>query len=219
MSKEDGKKDISVVFSDLEGTLLREEDGDFDPQQFQSLIGKIHTFLSQTSTELKFVIVSPIESKYMVPLLDKLDDEFHAFNKEHNTRYKIDVAACYKESDTMDNLPNNILPILDDRAGKKRVVDYLTDSLGYRFNIMNTIYMGNGRNDVDSIDFLRSKYKDHAFTICPQNSRNKLKANPKNYIGEETDLSGLNNGFDKLLSDLNMLEQSNPDDHDDHDDR
>lgn len=204
------KPNITVVFSDLEGTLLAEETGTFDPNEFQTLINKIHSFLTYTSTELKFVIVSPIESHIIQPILEDLNNVFHEFNKENDTKYQVDFAACYSDKDDMDKLPNNILPILSATVGKERVVNYLTDSLGYRFNINNTIYMGNGRNDIASIDFLKGKYRESAYAICPENSKSWLRKNPSLYHGQGTDLAGLNDGFDKLLTDLRKKDEQDP---------
>ena len=196
------KPNITVVFSDLEGTLLTEETGSFDPNKFQSLISNMHSLLTETSTELKFVIVSPIESRLMQPILEDLNSEFHKFNKTNGTRYQIDFAACYNDATDMDRLPNNVLPILSANVGKERVVNYLTDSLEYRFNILNTLYMGNGRNDIASINFLKNKYRKNAYAICPENSKSWLRANPYIYHGRGTDLDGLNDGFNQLLIDL-----------------
>lgn len=200
------KKDVTIIFSDLEGTILREKDQDFSPEQFQLLINKIHKFLSITNTQLSFVILSPIEAKYMIPIVERIQNEFDNFNMKNGTRYSIDFAACYKESDDIRDLPKYILPMLDGIAGKKRVVNYYVEEAGRRTNIRNTIYMGNGRNDIDSVEYLRAKYRENAYTICPRNSRTKLRTNPRNFIGEETDLKGLISGFDKLL---NLVQDKN----------
>ncbi len=203
------KQNISVIFSDLEGTLLSEETGTFDPSKFQTLISNMHSFLTETSTELKFIIVSPIESHLIQPILENFNSEFHRFNKTNGTRYQIDFAACYDDATDMDRLPNNILPILSANVGKERIVNYLTDSLGYRFNISNTLYMGNGRNDIASINFLRNKYRKNAYAICPENSKSWLRNNPKIYHGKGTDLDGLNDGFNQLLIDLKRKYEEN----------
>ena len=200
--------DSTIIFSDLEGTLLNEENGTFDPQKFQTLLNKIHQFVTKTSTLLHFAIVSPVEVKFLKPILEELEDEFHKFNKLNNTNYRINIAACYDDrSHDMDRLPNNILPMLKiedgNEVGKKRIVDYLTDSLGYRFNIKYAVYMGNGRNDIASMKFLRNMYRDNAFIVCPENSRTEIKNNSTYYAGKGEDLDGLISGFDKVLSVLN----------------
>ena len=44
-------------------------------------------------------------------------------------------------------------------------------------------------------------------SICVQNiERMQLRTNPRNFIGEETDLKGLISGFDKLL---NLVQDKN----------
>lgn len=194
----------TIIFSDLEGTILEEITGRFDPEKFQELLSKMHQFVTEASTLLHFVIVSPVEPKFVQPILEQMEDVFHKFNKLNHTNYRIDFAACYKNRDQdMDKLPNNILPILKiedgNEVGKKRIVDFSTDSLGYRFNIKYAIYMGNGRNDIESMKFLRSKYRNNAFVICPENSRAEIKNHHSNFAGRGEDLDGLIDGFDKVL--------------------
>ena len=212
------KENITVVFSDLEGTLIDSakkidtKESKIDSDKFLKLIENIHKFLQLTETKLIFAIVSPIEAKYMEPILEEIDELFFQFNKEHNTKYKTELAACYKENNPDKNFAKAILPILNNCTGKKAVVDTMTDSLGYRFNIKNTIYMGNGRNDISSVEFLHGKYKENAFTICPQNSKTKLRENPRNYIGDGEALEGLNSGFEKIFDYLKSKSLNTPND-------
>ena len=208
MDKPNNKPNITVVFSDLEGTLLDEEFGKLDAKEFRTLVKNFDVFSKKTNTQIIFVIVSPVEQEFMAPLLEQIEDEFFKFNSENGTTYKIELAACYKphkQDEYSNNMANNILPMLDHNAGKRRVVDWLTDSLGYRFNIQNTIYMGNGANDIDAINFLQGKYKDHSYTICPLNSKSRLRTNRRCVIGNGVDIHGINDGFSQVLS---SLEQS-----------
>lgn len=217
MDKQNNKPDITVVFSDLEGTLIDEELGKLDTKEFRTLINNFDAFSKKTNTQIKFVIVSPVEAKFMIPILDQIDTEFFKYNSENGRTYKIDLAACYKphnQDEYSNNLPNNILPMLDHNSGKRRVVDWLTDSLGYRFNIQNTIYMGNGANDIPAIDFLQGKYKENSYTICPLNSPPKLRSNRRCVIGFREGIYGINDGFSQVLS---SLEKSTDISHDDDD--
>ena len=164
-------------------------------------IKKIDEFISIYSTELRFVILSPIEVKYMIPITEKIQEEFDKFNSKHGRSFSIDLAVCFKEDDVdIDRLPKYILPMLDGIfKGKEHAVTYYIDTIQRSYNVKNTLYFGNGRNDIEAMKYLREKFAPNAFIICPKNSRTVLRNNPNYITGDGPDLTGINSGLGGLI--------------------
>ena len=61
--------------------------------------------------------------------------------------------------------------------------------------LIMAIYCGNGRNDLDAMDYI--KRLKQGFIVCPKNSRHEAKAKTT-LVSDKTDLLGITDGISKI---------------------
>ena len=216
------KKKIILLFLDLEGTILREEDGLYDDEEMYYFLEQIDKLQKSTNAQVKMHLVSPVYKDVMEKIMDKIDMNIHSYNRIHrgNAYIKeIEGAACYPEEGVQSEEfeGDRIVPLkkpIDSndfdtaRYGKAHYARSWYEA--YDENIYTDIgmciYCGNGRNDIAAIDYVNSR--KNGFAVCPNNSRTDAKKRAF-YVSAKTDLPGITEGIGAINQ---CIEKRNIDD-------
>lgn len=205
-----------LIFSDLEGTILREEDGQYDENEMQEFIAQVDKMQQIAEAQVKIHLVSPVFKDVMKDVMDRIDDSIGRYNSKNQPVRKVltlEGGAAYPETQMLETSGSNTY-LKDVRIAELRrprdTSDYDLATYG-KMNYVRSwyesyenredrdlllaIYMGNGRNDFKAIDYLTSKRQ--GIVICPANSRRQIKARAFN-ASEERDLPGLTDGLSKI---------------------
>lgn len=213
---ENEKQKIIILYSDLEGTILRESDGKYDDADMYNFLSQLDKLQQLTDSTVQIHIVSPIDQKTMTELLNKLDSSISSYRKLQKGR-KLDFiagAAAYPLDDRelmsigsnhfkIDSRVINLKkPIrADDKnpagTGKLGYVSEWTTQMQNRDDkeIIMQIYCGNGRNDLFAMDFINKQ--KNGFIICPANTRREAKAKTQ-FVSNKTDLPGITEGISRI---------------------
>lgn len=207
-----------LIFSDLEGTILKEENGQYDEEEMQQFLAQIDKMQQMTDAEVRIHLVSPVYKEQMKKVMDDIDKSILRYNVKNRPKEKIEYlegAAAYPETDMLETEYSNTY-LKDTRIaelkkpismsqfefdlathGKLNYVRSWYDDYNERENkdLLLAIYMGNGRNDIEAMRFLSSKKQ--GVIICPSNSRRQIKASAFN-VGTKEDLPGLTEGIAKI---------------------
>lgn len=222
---------IILLYSDLEGTILRESDRKYDDTDMYKLLGELSKLQELMDAKVKMHIVSPVSQDQMTEILDQLDRNFMRFNRLHSEKIKkldfIEGAGASAKEDFMmgsqeDFASKRFLRKMDSRIeplkksgkesddnpagyGKYNYVLNWTKMSQERYDVKMVIYCGNGRNDLAAMDYVNAT--KGGFIICPQNTRREAKAKTS-LVGTKNDLQGIIEG----LSNLNKLieKRANP---------
>lgn len=222
---------IILLYSDLEGTILRESDRKYDDTDMYKLLGELSKLQELMDAKVKMHIVSPVSQDQMTEILDQLDRNFMRFNRLHPEKIKkldfIEGAGASAKEDFMMGLQEDFaskrfLRKMDSRIeplkksgkesddnpagyGKYNYVLNWTKMSQERYDVKMVIYCGNGRNDLAAMDYVNAT--KGGFIICPQNTRREAKAKTS-LVGTKNDLQGIIEG----LSNLNKLieKRANP---------
>lgn len=202
------KKKIVLLFLDLEGTILREEDGLYDDEEMYYFLEQIDKLQKNTNAQVKIHLVSPVYKDVMEKIMYKIDMNIHSYNRIHrgNAYIKeIEGAACYPEEEMQSEefegdrivplkRPINSQDFDTARYGKAHYVRnwYEAYDENVYTDIGMCIYCGNGRNDIAAIDYVNSR--KNGFAVCPNNSRTDAKKRAF-FVSEKTDLLGITEGI------------------------
>lgn len=192
-----------VFFSDLEGTLLR-EDGQFDEENFYKFGQELQKLADETKADISIVIVSPVGPTYLTQIMKKMDKSLYLIetrnsNKENNVEIK---AAAGDFRDMSFDINERIDRRIDELSGVRSIGGALGNDakLNYVSKYIQTkeehasmeskpfyIYAGNGENDIGSMKFV-NKLKN-GLTITPvdatPNAKKaaKIKSNLSGIVG------------------------------------
>jgi hydroxymethylpyrimidine pyrophosphatase-like HAD family hydrolase len=229
------KRNITLIFSDLEGTLLEEESKEkpclpytYNSEKMKRLISKLDEYQNVTNSEIMFNIDSPIDKQHLLIFLKLMDKEVEKYNFDHNTNLNSIVYAtaeedCLLEKDTEfffreKEQDSRILPLHDNPgeisrgivgSGKKSFIEAIlrgTNSRKDLYDLKNVIYFGNGRNDVQAVRLVNSL--ENSYTICPQNSRHEIKA-LVDHVGSKTDCDGVTEGMEYIIEQERLKKDKN----------
>lgn len=203
------KQKIILLFSDLEGTILRESDSNYDPEAMYKFLSQIDRMQKLTGAKVNMHLVSPVYRHQMEEVMAKMDKSIASYNVQHNKSNILSVqgGAAYPESMIEEEfLGDRIVALrrpIDSREfdtaryGKAHYVrswcDVYKDS-EYKELIM-AIYCGNGRNDLAAMDYIRKMRG--GFVVCPKNSRTEAKQKAA-FVSEKTDLFGISEGIENI---------------------
>lgn len=210
------KKTKSILmFSDLEGTILREEDGQYDEVAMSKFLAQIDRLQKLTQAEVRMHLVSPVYREQMEEIMDDIDTSIAKYNIAHRDAkriYPIESGAAYPETEMISD------DFINDRiiALKKPVDERDFDTARYgkahyarlwcetykeseTKELVMAIYCGNGRNDLSAMDYINSQKQ--GFVVCPQNSRTEAKLKAF-HVSEETDLCGITEGIAKINDEI-----------------
>ena len=194
-------RDTIFYFTDLEGTILREEDGKFDKEEFKKLLEQLAKLQESLNATVKINIVSPIYMDQMKMLVDLFDNQIAEFNKTSSTDRleQINSAVAFpKETysggdytyDVIEPFPGRILD-----GGERGKEVYVRNWMEAYPDAKLYIYAGNGRNDI--LAMKRVKANPKGFVICPKNSRTEVKE-IAHFVSNKEDLEGVIDGLEKI---------------------
>lgn len=197
------KSDI-VIFTDLEGTILREIDGKYDETVMFQFLRQINRLEKLEDATAQIHILSPMMVDQMKYILDELDEAFAKYNKTSGNYVSyIKSAIAIQDNYTgWRNIPNRMLLVK-----YKNLNQYGEEKLSYVESYMKAhkdddikkmIYMGNGANDVMAMQKIKS---NNGIVICPYNSTDEVKK-IATYKSNEEDLRGVVDGFSKLCQEV-----------------
>ena len=197
------KSDI-VIFTDVEGTILREIDGKYDETVMFQFLRQINRLEKLEDATAQIHILSPMTVDQMKYILDELDEAFAKYNKTSGNYVSyIKSAIAIQDNYTgWRNIPNRMLLVK-----YKNLNQYGEEKLSYVESYMKAhkgddikkmIYMGNGANDVMAMQKIKS---NNGIVICPYNSTDEVKK-IATYKSNEEDLRGLVDGFSKLCQEV-----------------
>lgn len=220
------KKKVILLFSDLEGTLTKESNekdvegtltkesaGKFEPEDMHNFLSELYRLQELTRAKVHLHLVSPVYQNQMKDIMNQIDSAIAYFNQLHkweNPLSPIECGAAYPEDMISSEFTGDrIFPLREPtnsknfdiaRLGKADYVlfwceHYLKNELS---ELVMSIYCGNGRNDLDAMDYIKNL--NQGFIVCPKNSRHEVKSKTS-LIGKKTDLPGITEG----ISEINRL--------------
>ena len=83
-----------LLFSDLEGTILREEDGKYDDEAMYNFLVQIDRLQQLTEAEVNLHLVSPIYQKQMEEIIDRIERRIVRYNLLHPDHHRIPMIEC-----------------------------------------------------------------------------------------------------------------------------
>lgn len=217
-----GKKKVILLFLDLEGTILREVDGEYDDQEMYCFLEQIDRLQKNTNAQVNMHIVSPVYQDVMEIIVDKIDRNIHSYNRIHfgkSDLKEIEGAACYPEehmhSEEFEGdkivwlkRPTNMNDFDTAKYGKARYVRnwYEAYEDSRSAETVMCIYCGNGRNDIAAINYVNAQ--TNGFAVCPKNSRTEAKKRAF-FVSDKEDLPGITEGIGTINE---RIEKRNIDD-------
>lgn len=205
------KRKVILLFSDLEGTILREEDGKYDDSAMYEFLKQIDTLQQLTKGEVHLHLVSPVYKHQMEEIMGRIDKNIASYNHisdSKNPILPIECGAAYLEDGMISEefLGDRIFALKKPvdkgnfdmaRYGKAKYVrtwcETYKDSFGKE--LFMAIYCGNGRNDLDAMGYVKDQ--EHGLVVCPKNSRTEVKEKAS-YVSEKTDLPGITDGMAEI---------------------
>lgn len=217
------KKNVTVIFSDLEGSILEEDKSipeSFSNRKFTKLLEQFHEYEKITHSEIQLHILSPIERNSMLEVLELTDASVLDFNISHASEFNEEgitpilpvVQAVISQNYTEQNLKDE--DFLREKRESGRILyldeqlDYLSigDTASGKGNYVSSLmrfkdadsranykYIYFGNGRNDIMGFRLVNAKG-GYTICPANSRKKLQA-IASYVSKETDCLGFVDGM------------------------
>lgn len=208
------KEKIILLFSDLEGTILRESDGQYDDADMYEFLKQIDELQTITGASVKLHLVSPVSQKIMQQILDKIDRNINSYNKinrSHKDIAEIECAGAYTDDKMISEefLGDRIIPLkkpvsiqLFDTAryGKADYVNNWIETYNdsHSKELAMCIYCGNGRNDISAMSMVNAT---KGYVVCPKNSRTKAKEIAF-HVSNMTDLRGITDGIESINNEL-----------------
>lgn len=175
----------TVFFIDLEGTLLNEGEENLCEENLTNFISLIDQVENLTQSKVDIHLVSPIPAYKMQEIKDDIDKNIARYNRRNNKSIKdVASAACDMSTQvqgqrraidaTIVPLPTgkNRDPQLLGLTEKELYVKYLIDYLKDRDQMGKLVYIGNGRNDIRAMKYVRSQ---GGIVLCPRNSRTGVR--------------------------------------------
>lgn len=207
-----------LYFTDLEGTLLRESDGNYDDECMFLLLEQLLELEKLTNSKIHMHIVSPIYIEDMEKMVSRIDKNISSFNHIKKSYIKpIEGAvASFHNQQFMeeDYRYDRIIPfpeVIDQNnpdTGRYGKSDYVKKwiSLYQERNLKLSIYSGNGRNDIMAMENIK-KLGKKGLVLCPNNSRAEVKK-LANVVSEKSDIKGIIEGFSSITKQFKPEEKS-----------
>lgn len=207
-----------LLFTDLEGTLLRESDGQYDEAEMSKFLLMIDKLQKETGMMVDIHIVSPMLPEMMKRILDRIDKSIYNFNSSAHRVSAICGATaspetkpdeCYLIDKRIMPLPKSYSSITDATYGKLNYVKEWINAMQLKERFGMAIYCGNGRNDIEAMKFIKAQAK--GYVVCPKNSRTEIKGFA-DYLSTEEDLPGVTEGIDDIIKKITKKEKKVEDD-------
>ncbi len=223
---ENKKQKIIILYSDLEGTILRESDREYDDADMYDFLSQLDKLQQLTDATIKMHIVSPVDQIEMTKRLGQLDSSITNYRNLHKGHKLslVDSAAAYPVDDrifkTMGakhyQIDHRILELkkpisANDKnpagTGKFEYVQTMSTTMQNRDDkeVIMQIYCGNGRNDLLAMDFINKQ--KNGFVVCPSNTRTAAKEKTQ-FVSKKTDLPGITEGIARI--NMEIEKRTNP---------
>ena len=206
-----------LYFTDLEGTILEENSGNYDDEQMFYFLEELKRLQDIRDSYVRIHIISPITVDEMEKIVNRINKIISNFNKNMRANLKpIDGAVAslqnneyYEDEFRYDRISIFSEPI--DRnnpdMGSYGKLDYVNMWKTAYKDLDMCIYAGNGRNDIEAMKSIK-ELGTRGIVICPKNSRTQVKE-MANYVANSTDLRGIIECMKLLNSDLAMQKEEN----------
>lgn len=207
-------KKVILLFSDLEGTILGEENGNYSEEKMNLFLEQIERIQKNTNTKVHIHLVSPVFEKQMEEVIDKIDTSIIRYNRKNGDKTfieEIEGGSCTQEIGVSQNyrkfqskvvpfkLPINTKEADTSLYGKENYVktwcNYYTD----KGALKTAIYCGNGSNDLNAMKYI--KERANGFVVCPKNSRTEVK-NIADFVSDKPELLGITEGLTKINDEI-----------------
>ena len=193
-----------IIFTDLEGTMLRDIDGEYDEKEMFQLLQQINRLEKLEGATAQIHILSPMTVDQMKYILGEFDETFNKYNKTSGNYVSYVKSAIAFQDNYTDwrNISNRILLVKH-----RNINQYGEEKLSYVESYMKShegddikkiIYMGNGANDVMAMQKVKS---NNGIVICPYNSTDEVKK-IATYKSDKEDLRGLIEDFSQLCQEI-----------------
>ena len=200
------KEKTILIFSDLEGTILRENDGDYSTKDMQNFLFQLDMLQQLTDANVHLHLVSPIYKKNMEILMNRIDYDIIRYNRTnitHDDIPEIESATYTPETNIIqeDFLEDRLVPLKKTRSskvidtsayGKLSYVKSWCEYYDSKDKLIMAIYCGNDFNDIDAMEFIRRQ--KCGCVICPSNSKPEASQKAA-YVSDKTDLKGITDGI------------------------
>ena len=208
------KQKIILLFSDLEGTILKEELGTYSAEDMYHFLEQIDKLQTITGANVRMHLVSPVYISKMQEVMGKIDkniSSYNRINKDHKGISYIEGAGAFEDDNDFQGKPDErILPMkkpIDskrfdvDRYGKEKYVKNWCEiyNESQMKELIMCIYCGNGRNDLDAISYINCQ--KNGFVVCPKNTRTGIKEKAF-YVSEKEDLIGVTEGIGAIYKEI-----------------
>ena len=205
------KNKIILLFLDLEGTLISEENGEINGNNINNFLASLNNLEKKTGAKIHIHIASPVSIKSMERIIDFLDMTIVRFNKSRNAKLdEVHSGVAYpdikysQEDDTYDRIFPMQMPREDfGRSGKLNYVRLWIENAEEKGisgkELAFSIYGGNGINDVGAMKYIRDNKK--GFVVCPSNSDKEVKK-IAHYISNKEEANGVADGIDFITSQI-----------------
>lgn len=193
------KKEI-VFFTDLEGTILRETDGEVNQRGFMLLLSELAKLQKNLNGKVKINIVSPIPMKKMKEIIDLLDNLIVKYSMDKSNRLDlINSAVAFQDDEYIrEDYRYDVIepfPLTNGDGGERGKEKYVKAWMEEYKNAELYIYAGNGRNDI--LAMKKIKTSPRGIVICPDNSRTEVKK-IADYVSKNEDILGIVEGLRKI---------------------
>ena len=201
------KKEKNILlFLDLEGTILRETDGDYDQEAMYQFLGELDILQSLTDANVNIHLVSPVYKKQMEDIIKRIDRDIDRYNKLHSEHEDIPEIECgsftpdigmsleelFGDKTIALKMPKDSRQIDTSIYGKANYVKQWCEMYQERKKLFMTIYGGNGINDLSAMSYV--KEQKSGFVICPSNSRPQAQSKA-DFVSERRNLLGIIEGI------------------------
>lgn len=197
-----------LLFSDLEGTILRELDGKYDKEAMYNFLVQIDRLQQLTGAEVHMHLVSPINMEQMEEIIDEIDSDIARYNINHQASKRIPMIECggflpekgIHESEFLGDkvialkMPTDTMQFDTARFGKANYVKTWCSMYKEREELLMAIYCGNGKNDLSAMKYIKD---NKGFVVCPSNSRTLAKQKA-DFVSNRTDLQGITEGIENI---------------------
>ena len=218
------KRRETVLFTDLEGTILREADGKFSQEDMFELLAAVSEFEGLTNSKVQMHIVSPVYVSQMEEVMNEIDKCICRFNKTNGKSLDyIKQGAAEQDIEDFRDCDSASFIRRMCKSHDSRIV-YFQDSpymkyngnVGYgkekyvrqvleeyqnneRTELVAAIYAGNGRNDVDAVRLLRAIGTKRGLErtkpfVICPTNSRSLLQNYADYVSDKEDLQGIADG-------------------------
>lgn len=209
------KEKIILLFSDLEGTILRESDGNYDDEMMYRFLSQIDRLQQLTDASVNIHLVSPVYKETMEKIIDRMDKNISSYNTLHKDGKRIPFIEGGTSTPEIqmsgdEFLGDKVVPLKmpidsrnfdSSRYGKANYVR--TWCSVYEENkekdLIMRIYCGNGQNDLSAMSYIKSK--KGGFVVCPNNSR-QLAKKQADFVSPKTDLGGITEGLKGINNEI-----------------